>query len=259
MFPLDLRSDPPTRDEAEKGSAGDSPITGRFLSVDPALESAHPGAPQTWNRYAYVAGNPINSIDPSGEVLFFIGPLNALRQVEQVANDTLHGYDLVIGGNGQARLMPNSEVGAPSSEQRALQSTLASAIDRRETVSINVTSGDSAVTFGQYISGRLDIGDIAAVGKGAGVTDASILAHEVREQEIKQIRGLPNTPAGHAQAHARAVDAQEAVSGYQKVTTTPNLSAQNTGTITGVHRRGTVVITVTFQFVRGRLTRVSRR
>ena len=40
---------------------------GRFASPDPLAGS--PGNPQTLNRYAYVADDPINSVDPSGEFL----------------------------------------------------------------------------------------------------------------------------------------------------------------------------------------------
>jgi len=49
------------RDLASLAGAGDdldymharhcSPLTGRFHSVDPALESADPFTPQSWNRY----------------------------------------------------------------------------------------------------------------------------------------------------------------------------------------------------------------
>lgn len=38
---------------------------GRFLSVDPA-RGATPGAPQSWNRYAYAKNNPIAFIDADG-------------------------------------------------------------------------------------------------------------------------------------------------------------------------------------------------
>jgi len=43
---------------------------GRFLTPDPYHASAAGNHPETWNRYAYVASDPINNIDPSGE--FFI-------------------------------------------------------------------------------------------------------------------------------------------------------------------------------------------
>ncbi len=39
---------------------------GRFLSPDPSVNNAGLGSPQSWNRYAYVNADPINSIDPTG-------------------------------------------------------------------------------------------------------------------------------------------------------------------------------------------------
>ena len=41
---------------------------GRFTGADPLLASARPGAPQTWNRYAYTLNNPLRFVDPSGTV-----------------------------------------------------------------------------------------------------------------------------------------------------------------------------------------------
>jgi RHS repeat-associated protein len=40
------------------------PLYGRFLSVDPV--AGDPRMPQSWNRYAYVLGNPTNYVDPFG-------------------------------------------------------------------------------------------------------------------------------------------------------------------------------------------------
>lgn len=39
---------------------------GRFTAVDPLLASGQSADPQTFNRYVYVANNPINSTDPTG-------------------------------------------------------------------------------------------------------------------------------------------------------------------------------------------------
>ncbi|MGB7070434.1 MAG: RHS repeat-associated core domain-containing protein [Pyrinomonadaceae bacterium] len=43
-----------------------STVHGRFQSVDPLNESGNLANPQTLNRYAYVANDPLNAIDPSG-------------------------------------------------------------------------------------------------------------------------------------------------------------------------------------------------
>jgi RHS repeat-associated protein len=40
--------------------------SGRFMTPDPATSSASPQDPQSWNRYAYVIGDPVNRNDPSG-------------------------------------------------------------------------------------------------------------------------------------------------------------------------------------------------
>jgi RHS repeat-associated protein len=44
-----------------------SPVQGRWLSPDPSgIASADPSDPQTWNRYAYVANRPTNTVDRLG-------------------------------------------------------------------------------------------------------------------------------------------------------------------------------------------------
>jgi RHS repeat-associated protein len=43
-----------------------SPGVGRFLTADPYMASAGAADPSSWNRYAYVEGDPINYVDPKG-------------------------------------------------------------------------------------------------------------------------------------------------------------------------------------------------
>lgn len=126
-------------------------------------------------------------------------------------------------------------------------------------MNLNVVSGDSGVIFGQYISGNIDIQDIAAAGNGRGVNSAATLSHEVAEQTVKQTLGLPNSRAGLDQAHPLGLAAQRATSGYTRLSGTNTLNAQSTGNITGTHQRGNESVTVTFQFVNGNLVRTTRR
>jgi RHS repeat-associated protein len=43
-----------------------SSAMGRFTRPDPSLSSGNVGNPQSWNRYSYCFGNPLNLTDPSG-------------------------------------------------------------------------------------------------------------------------------------------------------------------------------------------------
>jgi RHS repeat-associated protein len=50
-----------------------APYMGRFLSVDPLIPKTAMRAPQMWNRYSYVANNPLNRVDPDGKLLQIAG------------------------------------------------------------------------------------------------------------------------------------------------------------------------------------------
>jgi RHS repeat-associated protein len=45
---------------------------GRFNTPDPTFSSVSVGDPDSWNRYGYVNGDPINSLDPNGLCAVFI-------------------------------------------------------------------------------------------------------------------------------------------------------------------------------------------
>ncbi len=66
---------------------------GRFMTPDPMQQAVSSKTPQNWNRYAYVANDPINSLDPNGFAL--IAP-------EEYQPDISISYieDLVAAGGG---------------------------------------------------------------------------------------------------------------------------------------------------------------
>jgi hypothetical protein len=81
-----------------------SPVTGRFLSVDKG-QSAKLGKPQSWNRYSYSRNNPINRIDPDGQVdqnytpLVFPNDIEAQIEFDmKVAKGTLAVASLAVPG-----------------------------------------------------------------------------------------------------------------------------------------------------------------
>src|SRR5208337_2396553 len=43
-----------------------SNVYGRFMTPDPYTNSGRLSDPQSWNRYAYTRGDPVNRLDPSG-------------------------------------------------------------------------------------------------------------------------------------------------------------------------------------------------
>src|ERR1700674_1346734 len=82
-------------------------LTGRFLSIDKL--GGRPGVPQSWNRYSYARGNPMNLVDPNGlEDLpanwqqFY----NAFFHLSEDNLGTFHGVDVETGVMGRLATAP---------------------------------------------------------------------------------------------------------------------------------------------------------
>ncbi len=253
------------RDLASAAGAGDdldymharheSPVTGRFLSVDPTLRSVDAFRPESWNRYAYVQDKPLTYVDPTGKILVFSGSSEDLAKLRALVNSSLSGYQLVISKNGTAALVSTN---GASAKQDGLGQALSTAINRSEVVRIGVVSGDPSVLVGQYETGRIDIQDIAALGNGPGVSSGAALSHELIEQTTKQVFHLQNNSQGLSIAHEFGLAAQEQSSGFKRSGTILNLDANNTGTTMSFFSGSNQELTVTLQWINGNLVKVTR-
>ncbi len=68
------------------------PVIGRFLSIDP-VTFLQTGAPQQFNRYAYANNDPVNLIDPNGELA-----VKAVKQLVKNKGDVVQAvFD--VGGD----------------------------------------------------------------------------------------------------------------------------------------------------------------
>ena len=70
-------------------------VTGRFMTADPYGGSAVAGNPQSWNKYGYGLGDPVNGNDPTGLDLFA-----CMDAGEFDASITCGGFDSGGGGDG---------------------------------------------------------------------------------------------------------------------------------------------------------------
>lgn len=73
---------------------------GRFLSVDP-VNSANAAYPQSWNRYAYGANNPLNKIDPDGRAT---RPYEKVARVAGGAAAIMEVVGAVMGMGAEAKI-----------------------------------------------------------------------------------------------------------------------------------------------------------
>lgn len=228
-----------------------SPLTGRFLGVDPI--TGRPKLPQSWNRYSYAIDNPLKYVDPTGEYLSLSGTERAKQKAVKIANSGLFGQALEIDSSGNARLVDTGVQGPPTPEQAAMAEVLSEAIDETSgTVEISLVEGDSQILVGSTQRKAIDVTDASAIGDGAGTNSAAVFAHEVKEQFEYQIRG-----AAPVDAHAKGTEAEESVSGYDIVSIVPS----NTGSAYVIkfdYRRGAANVSMTLIVVGGNVADIRR-
>lgn len=188
--------------------------------------------------YQYAANNPMLFIDINGDSLFVYGSQKNIDTFTQIANNKLGGFHNVsVDKNGLVSVTATGKKGKMSASQTAFLGALNGAASFNVgAVKIGLVSGDNSVDVGSYNASLIDIADVAAFGDGGASTAAGVLGHEVFEQSIKQLQGLPDvrklddTDVGYRnflKAHTEALNAQNNINGSQKIESLTYSSRRN--------------------------------
>jgi RHS repeat-associated protein len=151
------------------------PGLGRFLSVDPVMDSVDPARPQSWNRYAYVMNNPMNATDPTGLYTVNCGSLSA----DDCKTQT-DGFEASLNGQRSSR---DSQVAEAAGVYGALGDDNGVVVEFVANLTHSGSSADGThfPSFGVDASGKATINHNIQIATGLSSSDMALAAvHEGR-------------------------------------------------------------------------------
>jgi hypothetical protein len=207
--------------------------------------------------YVYVADNPIKFVDNNGKEIRLVFKNDAAKNAYlKTVNKSLGGFYTASvstvkdgkGYNNQIVLTATSTKGTMTDSQKAFYSEYNSAVTSGSTVRQNIVSNDAKTVVGSWVTGKVDMADVAAfdkAGKGAA-TSAGALIHETSEQLEKAKLGLsPNdigktttdasgnkTYVDYENSHNTAIKSENNVNGNTRI-------EDGSGTDTFIEKDGT--------------------
>jgi RHS repeat-associated protein len=131
-----------------------NPVHGRWLSPDPAgLHAVDPTNPQTWNRYAYVANDPLRAVDPFG-LEEDSGANPDEEEVQNIITDSIDGAPSI----GDIMSSPEAQASAEAQIEAVINS------------GFDIAQGPNGTTFNalQGQIPQLREGDISVIVHGGG-------------------------------------------------------------------------------------------
>jgi RHS repeat-associated protein len=162
-----------------------SPFTGRFVSVDTG-ESAVKTAPQTWNKFSYVANNPTKYLDPNGrELRLGMGSQTQMLTAARLMLPPSLRPAVNIGANksGQSVLTVDNSVKTKDTLFKNLQRV----VNSPGTAELNLVPSTTMVTV-QRPNGSLAVGQLSSI-NGNGFTLPSVGTAMGNEPGFSPVKG----------------------------------------------------------------------
>jgi RHS repeat-associated protein len=148
---------------------------GRFVQADTIVPE--PGNPQDWNRYSYVANNPVRSTDPSGHFIFnrpnwmyFVLGLNAVAYAKDCAVSISQAIDAYNAGERRVGALAMHATGATDALVR--QAEAVSQLNTDVDVVFSNASLEERLPHAAHLG-------VWATGKAAEIVGATQLAQTV--------------------------------------------------------------------------------
>jgi len=163
-------------------------FSSRWLSVDPLAAKYSQFSP-----YVYCLNNPVKFIDPDGkEIRLSFQSDNARDAYINTVNKSFGGFYTASfttisdgkGYNNQIKITPTSMNGQMTASQKAFYSEYNSVVKSDYIIRQDIVLNDSKTVVGSWVTGKVDMADVAAFDKaGPGAaTSAGALIHETSEQ-----------------------------------------------------------------------------
>jgi RHS repeat-associated protein len=235
------------RDLASAVGAGDdldymharheSPVTGRFLSMDPIGGGTR--HPQSWNRYSYVLGNPMRYTDPWG--------------LCQNSYNGIHIDDCITvtaTGDGSSGLFWSLYFKTFTAFYRQIESNIRAFATPRGSLFNGMSVGAMVVSGGLVGAGE-DVEGAGTVEEEAAAEEASVTAGQLGITEADVELGSVSSVEGPALRPDVTMSGGRGGSGVKNLTGPPNSAVRGSeGRVFVTNNQGQVVADITKQRVK---------
>lgn len=180
---------------------------GRLLSPDPSAPK--PGDVFTFNRFAYSNDNPVTNIDPDGRVVVINGSPNDVAAFQALTYRMTGMQTTSFNGTLVQMGQTNTNVGFPGAAAQ-----LGSAINSRDTVTINAVQNDKKTLVDSFVSNTVDSADFGVLEGKSPQFAAAAFTHFLAERLYDAANGSGGkSNADFSAAHASALSPEANIMG----------------------------------------------